>query len=516
MNTKKYVLSLTSALVSVAISVNLSAAAADNDYVSDGDINRDATVTLADIGYSPAEVLSNADSGFLFSDQLDANNTAAYKDMEEYLAAPSDKSFTVKLSDSIVLERSSRNMNNWSDEEYTEYAEAVLGAVMPGVIAFTLDYPEVFWLNFADIGCGTPQMSISYNWQSTKPYKITISEINVSPNFDSNYTDFDTVLDLRSSVAEEIENFTVTGDTDYEKCKSIYQSIIDITEYDISAPYAHGIAGVLYDGRAVCEGYSKAFKILCDRENIPCISVLGNYNAEELTAHMWNYVYLDGAWYGCDPTFDETTGNLTYFMRGSDFFNKSHRPESPYSITTLLFPDISASDYISVTEGTTETTPSTEETTETTTETTTSLESTTVTSNTSADTSEETSSAETTTVTAFLSSEDSTTTTTTTTTATTTSAAEYTTSESSMSLTETTVTTETSSETTTTSSEDESIVGDINGDGEITVIDIIILRKYLLGISDESVKFSEAFDCNGDGSVNIFDAAVLMTMLFER
>ncbi|MGN0630499.1 MAG: hypothetical protein ACI4JN_04140, partial [Ruminococcus sp.] len=186
MNTKKYLLSLTSALISSALLANFSAAFAADDSAAEVDKKRDASVTLADIGFAPAEILSNAESGFLFSDQLDANNTASYESMEEYLAAMTDTAFTVQLTDSIVLERSSRNMSNWSDEEYTEYAEAILGAVMPGVIAFTLDYPEVFWLNFAEVGCGAPAMSYSYNPSGSKRYRITISQISVSPNFDTN------------------------------------------------------------------------------------------------------------------------------------------------------------------------------------------------------------------------------------------------------------------------------------------------------------------------------------------
>ena len=458
MNTKKIILSLTSVLICSALSANFSAVYAADESSGEVNKNRDASVTLADIGYTPAEILSNAESGFLFSDQLDENNTSSYKAMEEYLAAMTDTAFTVQLTDSIVLERSSRNMSNWSDEEYTEYAEAILGAVMPGVIAFTLDYPEVFWLNFAEVGCGTPAMSYAYNPSGSKRYRITISQVSVAPNFDTNYTDFDSVLELKKSAEEKLENFTVTGDTDYEKCKSIYESIIDMTEYDVSAPYAHGIAGVLCDGKAVCEGYSKTFKMLCDRENIPCISVLGNYNAENLTAHMWNYVYLDGKWYGCDPTFDESTGNLTYFMRGSEFFNKYHRPESPYSVTVLSFPEISETDYITVPLDTTTTT----------TETTTTITETTTTETESTTTTE----------------------------------------------TETT-TTETTTTTSTTDLAEEKLLGDINGDGEVSIIDMIILRKYLLGIADESVVFSESFDCNEDGAVNIFDAVFLYSLILK-
>lgn len=493
-NTKEILLSFTSALTSAALLANFSAVT--GYAVSyDSEIKRDAVVTLADIGYSPADILSNVDSGFLFADQLDENNTASYKGMEEYLSDMSNTSFTVKLTDSIVLERSSSSMSHWSDEEYTEYAEAVLGAVMPGVIAFTLDYPEVFWLNFAEIGCSSPKASVSFDMFSSKHYKFTISEISIEPNFDSNYTDFDTILVLKNRAEEEVQSFEVAGDTDYDKCKSIYQCIIDRTDYDMSAPYAHGIAGVLCDGKAVCEGYSKTFKMLCDRENIPCISVLGNYDAENLTAHMWNYVYLDDAWYGCDPTFDESTGNFTYFMRGSDFFNKYHRPESPYSITVLSFPDLSETDYGSMPAETTTTTTDTTISTTTTLTTTSSSETVTETESEMATTSTVsfTISSETETITSYETIATETTNTT-------------------ASETTTITTFQTTTAITTTSHIEEPVCGDVNGDGRVTIIDLVALRKYLIGIGE----YSAAFDCNKDGKINIFDAVYLTSMLLKK
>lgn len=56
----------------------------------------------------------------------------------------------------------------------------------------------------------------------------------------------------------------------------------------------------------VCEGYSRAFKVLCDRLQIPCVLVDG-YAADSLDSspelHMWAYVQMDdNRWYGVDIT----------------------------------------------------------------------------------------------------------------------------------------------------------------------------------------------------------------------
>lgn len=58
-----------------------------------------------------------------------------------------------------------------------------------------------------------------------------------------------------------------------------------------------------YNG-PVCTGYSRAFKILCDYLNIPCVLV---NSAPPFTTmpHAWNSIQMDdGHWYGVDVTWD--------------------------------------------------------------------------------------------------------------------------------------------------------------------------------------------------------------------
>ena len=57
--------------------------------------------------------------------------------------------------------------------------------------------------------------------------------------------------------------------------------------------------GVFNNGKAVCEGFAKAFLILSKLENIPTIFVTGN-------GHAWNKIFVNGAWYGVDTTHGNT------------------------------------------------------------------------------------------------------------------------------------------------------------------------------------------------------------------
>lgn len=90
----------------------------------------------------------------------------------------------------------------------------------------------------------------------------------------------------------------------------------------------------------VCEGYARAFKLVCDKLKIPCVLVSG-------AGHMWNYVQVDingngtAKWYLLDATWDDPTGganegsdksgneNWNYFLlsqAGDTAASKQHSP----------------------------------------------------------------------------------------------------------------------------------------------------------------------------------------------
>ena len=65
------------------------------------------------------------------------------------------------------------------------------------------------------------------------------------------------------------------------------------------------------DGKAVCEGYSKAFQILCNKADIDCIQLMGIVDSDN---HVWNCVKIGGDWYQIDVTWDDV----------DDFIDDSH------------------------------------------------------------------------------------------------------------------------------------------------------------------------------------------------
>lgn len=74
----------------------------------------------------------------------------------------------------------------------------------------------------------------------------------------------------------------------------IEEGKVDEKYYDSFNAY-----GALINGIAVCEGYSEAFKLLCDEAGIDCIIVTGEL---EVVGHAWNRVRIYDKWYDVDVT----------------------------------------------------------------------------------------------------------------------------------------------------------------------------------------------------------------------
>ena len=91
-------------------------------------------------------------------------------------------------------------------------------------------------------------------------------------------------------------------------------------------PTAFSAFGALVEGKAVCEGYSRAMQLLLRRAGIPGTLVSGVSEGE---AHMWNLVEIDGRGYHLDPTWNDADDHLhhTYFNLTTEEILRSHIPD---------------------------------------------------------------------------------------------------------------------------------------------------------------------------------------------
>lgn len=105
--------------------------------------------------------------------------------------------------------------------------------------------------------------------------------------------------------------------SDYEKIKYFHDWIINNTKYTSNGPaYKSEADGPIVYGKALCEGYSKAFMYLCQSADIPCVCVVSSN-------HMWNMVKLNGKWYNVDVTWDDPVMSDGSNALEYDYFLKS-------------------------------------------------------------------------------------------------------------------------------------------------------------------------------------------------
>lgn len=115
--------------------------------------------------------------------------------------------------------------------------------------------------------------------------------------------------------------------------KEIHDYVLSHTTYDGSGKNAYSARGVFEDGRAVCDGYSRAILMLCQKAGIPCLYI----GAQDIN-HSFNLVYSEGAWFIVDATWDDTGGNPdAYFMIAPEKLPDHHpNPDSEVTIADAI------------------------------------------------------------------------------------------------------------------------------------------------------------------------------------
>lgn len=129
--------------------------------------------------------------------------------------------------------------------------------------------------------------------------------------------------------------------TDYEKLRYLHDYLAENISYDTGLPdprsqrEVHTIVGALLNSACVCDGYARAYRLLCDQLHLSCIVAIGNSTAMDNNGpHAWNFVKLDNRVYHVDVTWDSCliSSNCPvtdyYFLRNDAVFSKEHSWDS--------------------------------------------------------------------------------------------------------------------------------------------------------------------------------------------
>ncbi len=183
------------------------------------------------------------------------------------------------------------------------------------------DNPEWFWLTG---GCNIQGITVGNltTYTISIDYICTMSEI---PRMAQQLDDI---------VVEIVDKVEKNCQSDYEKAKQVHDIIVLNCEYDIDAynatiinpnsgmKLAHTVYGCLVEGKAVCEGYAKAYMYIMNRLGIECGYVTGtgtDITSNSSGLHGWNYINLEGDYYMVDVTWDDPLGAPADYC-GYDYF----------------------------------------------------------------------------------------------------------------------------------------------------------------------------------------------------
>lgn len=189
------------------------------------------------------------------------------------------------------------------------------------------DLPEAFWIGY------------QFSWSNYTDYRYNFLDEPGRDSVEYTYTmcytlkmnDFDVRIDgfsTSKAISDGVSEYNglidtilahVPQTTRYDQIRYLnnwlttnnaYSSARTTGEYPLIARSPMSALRGCNDANGpVCEGYARAFKILCNRLGIPCVLAVGNafsYIGEEPGTHMWNEVMMnDDKWYAVDVTWND-------------------------------------------------------------------------------------------------------------------------------------------------------------------------------------------------------------------
>lgn len=194
------------------------------------------------------------------------------------------------------------------------------------IIALKYDHIELFYVDFQRINCAIAPIGMIYYI-----HYIVRPDIRAIMN-----------QKMEIWISDAMREMQLTGN---ENEAAIYRKahnyLIRNIEYDYDVlqnpdayPESFTIQGIFERKRAVCEGISKAFKLLCDRAGAGNVYVVEGTSSREgfgnSIPHAWNIVGFGTAYSHVDVTWDLGSSKVCrhnrydYFMIPDDWINIDH------------------------------------------------------------------------------------------------------------------------------------------------------------------------------------------------
>ncbi len=220
--------------------------------------------------------------------------------------------------------------DNVDYENYHEYC-------VRAIAALSFDHPELFWLQN---GCKTT--SSHFQFSSVGSVKLDLYFYSF---WEYNLNKSERVAELDAAV-DAVAELARAYSEDYDRIQFVHDYLIENAIYDHDAlaeyyksnhdadcEYIYSAYGCLVDGRTVCAGYAKAFKLIMDELGYDCAYVTGDAGG----AHAWNLIFIENEGYYVDVTWDDADheydeAKYEYFCINDESLSKTHTTDEMFDM----------------------------------------------------------------------------------------------------------------------------------------------------------------------------------------
>lgn len=212
-------------------------------------------------------------------------------------------------------------------DEYQRRKQEFDSEIAKVYLAFTYDHPEYFWIR--TYGNGSAMGKITYRPVGNGLYTYEINlYASISYVINEQYKE-EAIREQYQSRINQVIN-SILGDCSnmpvIAKLAYFDNWLAENNDYNSTAASTTGysqidtrpwntIGGFLSECEPVCEGYAKAFQLLCHKIGLNCVTVSSS-------GHMWNAVELNGDWFYVDSTWDDPV--ITGTNKTRDYSTREH------------------------------------------------------------------------------------------------------------------------------------------------------------------------------------------------
>ena len=193
--------------------------------------------------------------------------------------------------------------------------------------AFDREHPEVFWLSgqtsysyLGGLSFSLKNNIVTVSYEADMVVWLQYENYDVRDYHYRSLNEVSAGIAIRDKAVQEILAGCPKGSV-YDQVVYLNDALTARNAYNSSVAtgnsvYASSLAwkcisaleGNVGNSGPVCEGYARAFQVLCDQLKIPCVLVNGpavDALNDTPESHMWNYVQVDGGWYAVDVTWND-------------------------------------------------------------------------------------------------------------------------------------------------------------------------------------------------------------------